>query len=176
MESNSSSENKVSLNIVLSVYFFSLVMHGIWNLYYLGSDDDTFGMLFAVGRDLPETVTPNLYKPVLGIHFFGDLLDGHDSFPIFPSGAYFGISYLFFWITKSLDYKILFWIYALTAIFLAFISIKRWLRLVLKENKALVYVLHFAYPFIFAADRGQMHLIIGYLLAIAFSYLIVKCK
>ena len=128
--------------------------------------------MFAGGTDLPASVTPNLYKPVLGNHFFGDLLDGHDVFPIFPSGAYFGVSYLFFWITKSLYYEILFWIYALTAIFLAFISIKRWLRLVLKENKTLVYVLHFAYPFIFASDRGQIQLIVGYLLAIAFSYLI----
>lgn len=171
-EPNEVTKNKVSLEIFLLAYFGGLILHFIWSQYYDADSERSFGFLFAIPNDYPGTVSPNLYTPVLGKHFFGDLLDGHDLFPVYPSGAYFGVSYLFFWITQGIHYDMVFGIYILSGSFLAIISIKRWLKLVLNENKALVYVLHFAYPFVFAADRGQMALIFGYLLAIAFSYLV----
>ena len=36
----------------------------------------------------------------------------------------------------------------------------------------MVYALHFSYPFVFAADRGQMHLLIGYLFALGLSFVV----
>lgn len=53
-------------------------------------------------------------------------------------------------------------------------SLRRWLSIVSKENKGMVYALHFSYPFVFAADRGQMSLLTGYLIAIGLSYLVTQ--
>ena len=52
------------------------------------------------------------------------------------------------------------------------LSITRWLRIVTNDRKTMVIALHFSYPFVFAADRGQMHLLIGYLIALGLSYVV----
>jgi hypothetical protein len=52
------------------------------------------------------------------------------------------------------------------------LSIRQWLRLVEHNQKSMVLALHFSYPFVFAADRGQMHLLIGYLFALGLSYVV----
>ena len=52
------------------------------------------------------------------------------------------------------------------------LSIKRWLEIVTNDQKNMVYALHFSYPFVFAADRGQMHLLVGYLFALGLSFVV----
>ena len=52
------------------------------------------------------------------------------------------------------------------------LSIRQWLRIVANDQKKMVLALHFSYPFIFAADRGQMHLLIGYLFALGLTYVV----
>jgi hypothetical protein len=52
------------------------------------------------------------------------------------------------------------------------LSIKRWLNIVADDKKNMVYALHFSYPFVFSADRGQMHLLVGYLFALGLSFVV----
>lgn len=110
------------------------------------------------------------YSPIIGQHYFGDLLDGHSNFGL--KGSYFGFSYVFFWLTKSFSYKIVFVLFVVVGVIVCALSIKRWLGIVTDDQKNMVYALHFSYPFVFAADRGQMHLLIGYLFALGLSFVV----
>jgi len=110
------------------------------------------------------------YSPIIGQHYFGDLLDGHSNFGL--RGSYFGLSYVFFWLTKSFSYKIVFILFVVVGVIVCALSIKRWLEIVTDDQKNMVYALHFSYPFVFAADRGQMHLLIGYLFALGLSFVV----
>ena len=161
----------ISFGLYILICFTCLVVQLVWSQYF-----DTLGLggLLAPGSDLPRTVSPNISKPIIGNHYFGDLLDGYDSFPGLPSGAYFGSSYLFFWLTSGVSYKIAFVFFVALAILLCAFSLRRWLSIVPEENKGMVYALHFSYPFVFAADRGQMSLLTRYLLTIGLSYLVTQ--
>lgn len=161
----------ISLELYVLVCFVCLMLQLFWSQYY---EMKNLGGLFAIGSDLPSTVSSDSSQPIFGKHFFGDLLDGHQNFSKFPSGAYFGMSYLFFWLTSGFSYKFVFICYVIIAISLCIFSLRRWLSIVFEENKGMVYALHFSYPFIFAADRGQISLFIGYMTAIGLSYLITS--
>jgi len=161
----------ISFNIYVSINFACLLLQMVWSQYF---QIKNFGGLFAVGSDLPITVLNNRIKPIVGVHFFGDLLDGSVNFPKLPSGAYFGLSYLFFWLTSGFSYRVVFILFFSLALLLCAFSLRRWLSIVSKENKGIVYALHFSYPFVFAADRGQMSLLTGYLLALGLSYLVTQ--
>lgn len=161
----------ISFNAYVIVCFACLLLQLVWSQYF---EVINLGGLFAGGSDLPSTVPNNRFEPIIGKHFFGDLLDGHENFPKLPSGAYFGASYLFFWLTSGVSYKIAFVFFVALAILLCAFSLRRWLSIVLEENKGMVYALHFSYPFLFAADRGQMSLLAGYMFAIGLSYLVTQ--
>ena len=129
------------------------------------------GKLFAGGGDWPATVygdTPGVY-PLIGGHYFGDLLDGHVNFGF--EGSYYGISAIFFSLTKSLSYRIVFLVFVIFAVVSCMLSLRRWLKIVASDQKKMVYALHFSYPFVFAADRGQVQLLVGYLFALGLSYI-----
>lgn len=160
-----------SFNAYAFVWFTCLVIQLVYSQYYQVGN---LGGLVAVGPDLPATVSKNRFEPIIGKHFFGDLLDGHENFPEIPSGAYFGVSYLFFWLTSGVSYRIVFIFFVTLALLLCAFSMRRWLSIVLEENRAMVYALHFSYPFLFAADRGQMSLLAGYLTAIGLSYFVTS--
>ena len=130
------------------------------------------GSLFAAGDDAPGFVVDvtSRYSPTIGQHYFGDLLDGHADWEL--RGSYFGLSYIFYWFTKGFSYKIVFVMFVLFGIVVCGLSIKRWLEIVTDDQKNMVYALHFSYPFVFAADRGQMHLLIGYLFALGLSFVV----
>ena len=129
------------------------------------------GGLFASGDDDPSTVKFVFrYSPLIGRHYFGDLLDGHKN--LGQRGSYFGLSYIFYWLTKDFSYEIVFVMFVLFGIVVCGLSIKRWLGIVSDDQKNMVYALHFSYPFVFAADRGQMHLLIGYLFALGLSFVV----
>ena len=161
----------ISFNIFVFINFACLLLQLVLSQYFQIKD---FGGLFAVGSDLPATVPDNRFKPIVGTHFFGDLLDGSVNFPKLPSGSYFGLSYLFFWLTSGVSYRVVFILFFSLALLLCAFSLRRWLSIVSKENKGMVYALHFSYPFVFAADRGQMSLLTGYLLALGLSYLVTQ--
>lgn len=161
----------ISFNVYMFICFACLLLQLVWSQYF---QIKNFGGLFAVGSDLPATVPNYRFKPIVGEHFFGDLLDGKVNFPKLPSGSYFGPSYLFFWLTSGVSYRIVFILFFNLALLLCAFSLRRWLSLVLEENKGMVYALHFSYPFLFAADRGQMNLLTGYLTAIGLSYLVTS--
>ena len=124
------------------------------------------------GDDAPGFVVDvtSRYSPTIGQHYFGDLLDGHADWEL--RGSYFGLSYIFYWFTKGFSYKIVFVMFVLFGIVVCGLSIKRWLEIVTDDQKNMVYALHFSYPFVFAADRGQMHLLIGYLFALGLSFVV----
>ena len=126
----------------------------------------------ASGSDAPGFVidVTSRYSPIIGQHYFGDLLDGHADWE--QRGSYFGLSYIFYWLTKGFSYKIVFVMFVFFGIVVCGLSIKRWLEIVTNDQKNMVYALHFSYPFVFAADRGQMHLLIGYLLALGLSFVV----
>ena len=130
------------------------------------------GGLFALGDDAPgfDAAVRSRYSPIIGQHYFGDLLDGHSNFGL--RGSYYGLSYVFFWLTKGFSYKIVFVMFVLFGIVICGLSIKRWVKIVADDQKNMVYALHFSYPFVFAADRGQMHLLIGYLFALGLSFIV----
>ena len=161
----------ISFELYSLVCFSSLIFQLTLARYF---EFPNLGGLFEVVSDLPSTVGGDDFQPVIGKHFFGDLLDGHENFPKLPSGAYFGASYLFYWLTSGVSYKIVFVVFFALAILMCAFSLRRWLSIVSKENKGMVYALHFSYPFVFAADRGQMSLLTGYLLAIGLSYLVTQ--
>ena len=62
--------------------------------------------------------------------------------------------------------------FVLIVIVVCGLSVKRWLEIVTNDQKNMVYALHFSYPFVYAADRGQMHLLIGYLFALGLSFVV----
>ncbi len=128
--------------------------------------------LFSSGGDAPSTVKDlsSRSSPVIGQHYFSDLLEGHAN--LGNRGSYFGLSYLFFWLTKGFSYKIVFVLFVVVGVTVCVLSIKRWLGIVADDQKNMVYALHFSYPFVFAADRGQMHLLIGYLFALGLSFVV----
>ena len=128
--------------------------------------------LFSSGGDAPSTVKDlsSRSSPVIGQHYFGDLLDGHAN--LGNRGSYFGLSYLFFWLTKDFSYKLVFVLFVVVGVIVCVLSIKRWLGIVADDQKNMVYALHFSYPFVFAADRGQMHLLFGYLFALGLSFVV----
>ena len=130
------------------------------------------GNLFASGSDQPSSVidVTSRYSPIIGQHYFGDFLDGHANWE--HRGSYFGLSYIFYWLTKGFSHKIVFVVFVFFGIVVCGLSIKRWLEIVTNDQKNMVYALHFSYPFVFAADRGQMHLLIGYLFALGLSFVV----
>jgi hypothetical protein len=128
------------------------------------------GDLFVSWSDLPGTLPKGDYESILGTHYFGDLLDGLFHVDKFPSGSYFGLGYIFFWLLRGFDYRTVFLLYLTLVIILCIVSLKLWLSKVEAVDKAMVYALHFAYPFVFALDRGQLHLIFSYLLGIGLSF------
>ena len=130
------------------------------------------GGLFAFGDDVPLTVNflKSRNSPIFGHHYFGDLLDGHSN--LGQRGSYYGLSHIFYWLTKGFSYEIVFAIFVLFGVVVCGLSIKRWLGIVAYDQKDMVYALHFSYPFVFAADRGQMHLLIGYLFALGLSFVV----
>ena len=130
------------------------------------------GDLFVSWSDIPGTLPPGDYESILGTHYFGDLLDGLIHVDKFPSGSYFGLGYIFFWLLRGVDYQIVFLLYLTLAIILCIVSLKLWLSKVESVDRAMVYALHFAYPFVFALDRGQLHLIFSYLFGIGLSFAI----
>ena len=129
------------------------------------------GKLFAGGGDLPGTIDGGMpsVSPIIGIHYFGDLLDGHVNYGF--EGSYYGISALVFSLTKSLSYRMVFLIFLIFAVVLCTLSLRRWLKIIASDQKKMVYALHFSYPFVFAADRGQVQLLVGYLFALGLSYI-----
>jgi len=163
--------NAISFEFYVFVCFACLLAQLAWSQYF---EAKNLGGLFSQGSDLPSTVSNNLFEPIIGKHYFGDLLDGHENFPKLPSGAYFGASYLFFWLTSGVSYVVVLTCFFALAILLCAFSLRRWLLIVIDENKGMVYALHFSYPFVFAADRGQMSLLTGYLLTIGLSYLVTQ--
>lgn len=161
----------ISFNVYVFINFACLLLQLVWSQHYQVKD---FGGLFFGGSDLPGAIPKNRFKPIVGKHFFGDLLDGSVNFPKLPSGSYFGLSYLFFWLTSGVSYRVVFILFFSLALLLCAFSLRRWLSIVSKENKGMVFALHFSYPFVFAADRGQMSLLTGYLLALGLSYLVTQ--
>ena len=130
------------------------------------------GGLFAFGDDVPLTVNflKSRNSPIFGHHYFGDLLDGHSN--LGQRGSYYGLSHIFYWLTKGFSYEIVFVMFVLFGVVVCGLSIKRWLKIVADDQKNMVFALHFSYPFVFAADRGQMHLLIGYLFALGLSFVV----
>jgi len=86
--------------------------------------------------------------------------------------SYFGLSFIFFWLTSNFSYELVFAIFTMLVASSCALSIRQWLRLVEHNQKSMVFALHFSYPFVFAADRGQMHVLIGYLFALGLSYVV----
>ena len=119
---------------------------------------------------LTVNVLKSRNSPIFGHHYFGDLLDGHSN--LGQRGSYYGLSHIFYWLTKGFSYEIVFAIFVLFGVVVCGLSIKRWLGIVAYDQKDMVYALHFSYPFVFAADRGQMHLLIGYLFALGLSFVV----
>jgi hypothetical protein len=128
------------------------------------------GDLFVSWSDLPSTLPTGDYEPILGTHYFGDLLDGLYHVDKFPSGSYSGLGYLFFFFFRGFDYQTVFFLYLTLVVILCVVSLKLWLSRVGVVDKAMVYALHFAYPVVFALDRGQIQLIFGYLFGIGLSF------
>jgi len=156
----------LSFNIYASVSSVCLLIQIFYSQYFRASNGDS---IFFRGDDLPGNLMSR-YSPIIGQHYFGDLLDGHSNFGL--RGSYFGLSYVFFWLTKSFSYKIVFILFVVVGVIVCALSIKRWLEIVTDDQKNMVYALHFSYPFVFAADRGQMHLLIGYLFALGLSFVV----
>lgn len=130
------------------------------------------GGLFFVTNDTPGTIVDweIRFSPIIGGHYFSDLLHGHAS--VDDSASYFGLSFIFFWLTRNFSYELVFAIFMMLVATSCALSISRWLRIVANDRKAIVIALHFSYPFVFAADRGQMHLLIGYLISLGLSYVV----
>ena len=129
----------------------------------------SIGRLFSEFSDAPGTIKDlSRYVPIIGQHYFSDLLDGHSNFG--SRGSYYGLSYIFYLLTINFSYEVVFVMFVLSGIVVCGLSIKRWLNIVADYQKNMVYALHFSYPFVFAADRGQMHLLIGYLFALGLSF------
>jgi len=128
------------------------------------------GKLFAGGGDMPGTVDGGMSRvsPIIGGHYFGDLLDGHVNFGL--EGSYYGISAIVFSLTRSLSYRMIFLFFLVFAVVSCTLSLRRWLKIVASDQRKMVYALHFSYPFVFAADRGQVNLLVGYLFVLGLGY------
>lgn len=160
------SSQGLSFNFYASVSSICLLLQNFYIQYLRAPDGD---LIFFRGDDLPGTLISR-YSPIIGRHYFGDLLDGHSNFGL--RGSYFGLSYVFFWLTKDFSYRLVFVLFVVIGIVVCGLSINRWLGIVPDDQKSMVYALHFSYPFVFAADRGQMHLLIGYLFALGLSFVV----
>lgn len=127
--------------------------------------------LFFITTDIPANIVDweIRFSPIIGTHYFGDLLDGHANWEM---SSYFGLSFIFFSLTRNFSYELVFAIFMMLVATSCALSITRWLRIVTNDRKTMVIALHFSYPFVFAADRGQMHLLIGYLIALGLSYVV----
>ena len=160
------SSRGLSFNLYASVCSICLFIQIFYAQY---KEVSSIGRLFYEFSDVPETIK-NLarYTPIIGQHYFGDLLDGHSNFG--SRGSYYGLSYIFYFLTINFSYEVVFVMFVLSGIVVCGLSIKRWLNIVADYQKNMVYALHFSYPFVFAADRGQMHLLVGYLFALGLSF------
>lgn len=157
----------VSFNLYVLVCFVSVMLQIVWSAL---QPHRRLGDLFVSWSDIPGTLPPGDYESILGKHYFGDLLDGLFHVDKFPSGSYFGLGYIFFWLLRGFDYRTVFLLYLTLVIILCVVSLKLWLSKVEAVDRAMVYALHFAYPFVFALDRGQLHILFSYVLGIGLSF------
>lgn len=131
----------------------------------------TRSWLFATPSDRPFGVPewdPSA-GPVIGVHWFGDLFDGHSTVKHSGEGGYFGASYLFYLVTQRTDFSVVVLTYFLLCLVLAAVSIRGWLRCVERDSHTLVYLLHFSYPIVFGMDRGQIHIPLIYMISIGMT-------
>jgi len=159
----------LTFRVYSSVCIICIFAH-IFNAQYFNRPN--IGGLFFITNDAPSTITDweIRFSPIIGGHYFGDLIDGHAN--LGAQASYFGLSFIFFWLTKDFSYEMFFAIFMVLGAISCALSIRQWLRIVANDQKKMVFALHFSYPFIFAADRGQMHLLIGYLFALGLSYVV----
>ena len=157
----------LSFDVYVTISFVCLLVQIFFSQYFRVPD---LGKLFAGGGDWPDTVYGGMssVSPIIGGHYFGDLLDGHVNYGF--EGSYYGISAIVFSLTKSLSYRLIFLVFVIFAVVSCTLSLRRWLKIVANDQKKMVYALHFSYPFVFAADRGQVQLLVGYLFALGLSY------
>jgi hypothetical protein len=162
--SSRSTNKTVSFGIFVLTGFVAILVHYVHGAYFRRSNGSG-GLLYSVD-DLPVSIVGQRPSSVVGEHWFGDLLDSHHSVATTGEGGYFGSSYLFFRLTSTFRYEIVFYLYLIIGILLLGISLRLWLRYLPREHRALVAAFHLSYPFVFALDRGQISFPYGYLITI----------